>query len=166
MKRTGVIILFFLASCGVFNRSAKTTSKSFDKSSAEQTLQLNSGKRSNLDAYQLRLHNDSSETAYRIQFWPKGMINFTADGGFAGSFDSVLVTGNQRRQGKSTLMSRTHLQEEQSASAHLEDKMQQNSGIKKEEKVSTPDWNMIAGFLIIIISVIFMVVKKGFLAGK
>ena len=95
-------LVVFTSSCSIL----KNTDSSYRKSDQQSSYQVNRSLLEKRDWLNKRsgitLYTDSSNQDYTIQLWPKGRFSYSAETGFSGEADKILITGKSK-SGSSSL---------------------------------------------------------------
>lgn len=105
------------------------------------------------DSTGFTFYTDSAQHDYTIQFWPKGRFTFTAENGFSGEADSILIKGSSREQVGYSRMVR--LQEKDQGS--VKEKLRvSNRAIHKQAHIvkTNSDWGKWVGGGLILIALL------------
>jgi hypothetical protein len=98
MKGVAFLLMMFLFSfgCSLLNSSKVITEQSKQIHESNTDLTFSEKKDMTRKSTDFVLYSDSMHRDYRIQFWPKGVFTFSAEKGFIGEADSILISGRNR----------------------------------------------------------------------
>lgn len=134
MKRiANIVLVLLLAGYALFRQNQQTAKSSIDESLKSQA---NSSTQTNLwsNRNELRYRTDSIGADYKIYFWPRGQLNLSAEGGFTGEFDSVLLFGKRTQLSDNLRISNENKDFKEQKSTSVEQSHQLNSAQKIEKK--------------------------------
>ena len=105
MKRLHHVICCILSisvilSCGMLQRSVKETNDFESERLISTALQQQNHLEKQTEAESVTFYADSTNHQYQVQVWPKGDFSFSADKGFQGKANKVLITGNLKGSSK------------------------------------------------------------------
>lgn len=155
-----IVIVLNCVGCGLFNRN---TSSSF-RAQTEATENLKSASRSDLQTEtvirEMSTVKDTVDADYTLQFYPDGKIEFAIDGTFSGAFDSIRMTGKQRKLRSSQRSGERKTTAQTSVSKQTEATGKMKSSTKSNERKSKPD---VILWLVIMVVMLFLLFfyKKG-----
>ena len=155
MKRIQIILVILMAcSCSLLKQHSKTTEQTFTNSTEEtvagsvlESTRKNAGE-------QIVYSQDSTDTDYAIHFWPKGKVDFSAEGGFAGEFDSIMITGRQKKMLKAKDVNRLNTVESDKIDTRFHTKENVKAGKKTVTRLKVPDARVILLVLILVTAII------------
>lgn len=94
--------LLMMANCNLFKNTVTDLRKSHELTTAITQVKTAEHKDWLSRSGSVSFQQDSSDTDYSIQIWPKGTFSFSAEKGFSGEADKVLVTGRVKTGSSST----------------------------------------------------------------
>lgn len=161
MKKISLLLLLTLCiGCALFKRTTTTTNQARYDADQQTNLKTAAETERTKNAKYLKFEKDTTNAAYRIQFWPKGRLIFSSREGFEGEFDSILMTGYLQKSASSTVKSDVKEQQKERAEANLNHNSALNMTSKTKVKQSFPDYFWIAGGLILTGIIIFKVFRR------
>ncbi|SDZ84791.1 hypothetical protein [Pedobacter hartonius] len=137
-------------SCFLLRRNTKSTDESYNKvtNTTDSNVTVSTNKRKNMQQFIYR--KDSAGADYTIQFWPKGVFNFSPGTGFTGEFDSILMKGKQKQLIETTGTLNSGEFETGKSAIGLHQKRQLNSGKKMVDEMGKYDFKLVAIILIVL----------------
>lgn len=98
MKGVVFLLMMFLFSfgCSLLKSSKVITEQSKQLHESNTDLTFSEKKDVTRKSTDFVLYSDSMNHDYKIQFWPKGVFTFSAESGFVGEADSILISGRNR----------------------------------------------------------------------
>ena len=142
----------------------KQTKKVSDQSNQryENSTEIKSTRKDDhtLESVNMIYQKDSSQAAWQIQLWPKGRFMFSADKGFEGEAQKILITG--LHQSGSSLEERNTSREERKLAVEsgVKQKVKVESAAKKEVVSASLSWKWIVILLFIAAAVIIWLWKR------
>jgi len=140
-----------ISSCGLMKKTEKKVNES--KYLSAQTKQMNEVTEASDSGKTIKMvfEKDDMQSAYSVQLWPKGSFRFSAENGFEGEAERILISGQMKEERNRKELSGT----EQQHSGRQEITSAQSSqeqGIKKEEirEIKTDFKWVILGIMVII----------------
>lgn len=132
--------------CNLFKNTTTDLYKSHELTEADTRLSTTAQKENISMAGSVSFHQDSSDMDYSIQIWPKGLFSFSAEKGFSGEADKVMVTGKVKRSSVSSASSSSLHQGKVKIKQQLSQQRKKVSDLKTKSKKSKPSWKwLVAG---------------------
>jgi len=148
------------SSCGLF----KNTKSNVDLVHQEAEYNAESKMLDNKDwmrtTGRLDLYTDSSLHQYAVTLWPKGSFAFSADQGFNGEADSIVIMGSLTAGSASAGV--LNIQEEDKGKVELRTTVAGRQSIDKKSKVKVQEtsWVWVAGILALVYLLFCIVLYK------
>jgi hypothetical protein len=155
-KKEIIWLLLLLTGCALLKRNTKTTDETYNKAENVTDLKTTVTTDKQRNIQQLIYRKDSADASYTIQFWPKGVLDFSPGAGFRGEFDSILMKGKQKQLAETSGILSAGEAESRKSAAVLHQKSQLKSGKKKVEEVEKNDVKLFIIILIVLVSVFFV----------
>jgi hypothetical protein len=156
------LVLLVSCSCTLLKRNSKTTDQSFLDSSEDRYASASLERSKESSGQQIVSIRDSIGTDYTIHFWPKGKMDFTAEGGFAGEFDSIRMTGRQKKLTNRKDISHSNTSESSKVVLDEHQKQTLKSGRERVTKLKIPDFKLILIIMVVLIAVALLVKRWKF----
>jgi len=160
MKRLSFALIVLLASCGLM----KTTTT--NKENRELEISTASQLRKNEQQERLTLtdsifdHDDVKLSSFDMILWPKGNIRYNVNGGFEGSFDSLLVKGKQQQFSRSSGRLQHGDSNKTTSVVQTDQQKKEKTAEKKVSKQASPDLKVMVGLLILVVALFYYVKKR------
>ena len=153
-------LVVFFASCSVL----KNTDSSYRKSDQESSYQINKSLLEKRDWLNKRsgitLYTDSSNQDYTIQLWPKGRFSYSAETGFAGEADKIMIRGKSKKGSSSSKMVRTEESDQGKTEIQTNLKEGASSSQKDKLKKSSVSWKVVLAFTVLILIAAWAAYRK------
>lgn len=106
---------------------------------------------------QLTVKTDSTKRSYIIQIWPKGKFSYSAEHGFEGMADKILISGKFKQAQQ--LLSTNSLKESQSQFAEQRFELEKHSDLEKKKTAinKAVSWKTVLGYALIAFCLIALV---------
>jgi len=155
---TGGMILSM--NCNLFKNTATKLQSSHELSTADTQVKSTEQKDWLSQSGSVSYHRDSSNLDYSIRIWPKGVFSFSADKGFTGEAEQVLVTGNSKTGSVSSDLRTSSQRDKGKIQQQLSTKKKDTADQKINIKKSAPSWKwIIAGLAFIGVICCFIYTK-------
>ena len=136
-----IAISFFLfLGCNLLKHTTSDLYKSHELEETDTRLSTTAQKENISMAGSVSFHQDSSDIDYSIQIWPKGMFSFSAEKGFSGEAEKVMVTGKAKSGSVSSVSSSSFHQDKVKIQQQLSQQRKKVSDLKTKSKKSKPSW--------------------------
>jgi len=125
-------IFLIMNSCGLMKKTEKKVNEFKYSSDHRQQTNAVTEKIDSSKTLRMFFEKDDVQSTYLVQLWPKGTFKFSADNGFEGEADRILISGQVMEQKNRTALSSTeeqHREKQVIASAQTD----QEQRINKEE---------------------------------
>ena len=155
-----VLLTVLYSSCGLF----KNTKSNVDLVHQEAEYNTESKMLDNKDwmrtTGRLDLYADSSLHQYAVTLWPKGSFAFSADQGFNGEADSIVIMGSLTAGSASAGV--LNIQEQDKGKVELGTTVAGRQSIDKKSKVKVQEtsWVWVAGILALVYLLFCIVLYK------
>ena len=153
-------LVVFFASCSVL----KNTDSSYRKSDQESSYQINKSLLEKRDWLNKRsgitLYADSSNQDYTIQLWPKGRFSYSAETGFTGEADKVLISGRSNKGSSSSRM--VHAEESDQGKTEIQTNLKEGASSSQKDKLkkSSVSWKVVLAFTVLILIAAWAAYRK------
>lgn len=153
-------LVMLSASCSIF----KNTDSSNRKSEQQSSYQVNRSlleKRDWLNKSSgLTFYTDSSKQDYTIQLWPKGRFSYSAETGFTGEADKVLITGKSKMGSSSSAI--VHTEESDKGKKEIQTNLKEGTSSSQKDKLkkSSVSWKVVLAFTALILIVAWFAYRK------
>jgi hypothetical protein len=138
---TGCMLL--VMNCNLFKNTATDTQKSHALSTAVARVNVAEQKDWLSRSGSVTYHRDSANLDYTIRIWPKGVFSFSAEQGFSGEADQVLVTGKAKSASVSSDLILSSQQDKGRIQQQVRIKKKDMADQKIKIKKSAPSWKWI-----------------------
>lgn len=149
-----VLLLSLSVGCGLFSNTRASKEKAYLRQANKTDLEILEQKNLIKDSTGFIFYADSARHDYTIQFWPKGRFTFTAENGFSGEADSILIKGSSREQVGYSRMVR--LQEKDQGSVKGKLLASNKTSLEHTVKTNSVWWKWIGDGLILIVSIVVL----------
>lgn len=155
--RYGVKILiglsFTIHSCGLMKKTEKTTEYSsamLDSSSHTKSI---SSQENNTNSLRMVFKKEDVQLAYQVQLWPKGKFTFSAEHGFEGEAERIVISGEAQQNTNLAELSTMQLQNKEQQQSEKQERKTQKEIEKKEIKSISTDFRWVIGGVVLLILV-------------
>ena len=149
-----------LASCSILKNSDSNKHIAQQQSSYQASGHLVENRdwlnRSNA----LTLYADSSNQDYTIQLWPKGRFSYSAETGFSGEADKILITGKSK-SGSSSLAT-VDSEESDQGKTEIQTNLKEGTSSSQKDKLkkSSVSWKVVLAFTALILIAGWAIYRK------
>lgn len=161
----GCLIGLFITlhGCGLLNKTDKRTEQSKSSSDHLEQSKTTMEDDSSGKSLQMAFEKDDVQSAYAVQLWPKGVFKFSAENGFEGEAERIVISGQLKEQRNRTKLAANE-QQHKGKQETVEEKITQKKNTSTQETRETKfDFRWaILGILFLIISCI-LVYRKFFI---
>jgi hypothetical protein len=159
--RSFTVLLIFSTGCSLFKQTSKTSGEAHTLSQHDTDWTVLNQYEQSMNTNMLQLRKDTGNTTYSIQLWPKGSFTLSAEKGFAGEAEKIVIAGKTNRAVMTTsAVAARHEQKGQQAVTYKErDKKETEQ--KQEVKDSSVSWRwIIAGFVLMLLAAYWVYRRK------
>lgn len=151
-------VLMIICGCSMFKRTTKTIDEAVthinDESSEStelESIKQSSGK----ETFSIR---DSLGNNYTIQLWPRGQFYFYSGGDFSGEFDSIRMTGKEKRLTLSNSSNQVNANESEKIKTDSHHQQKLKTARSAVTKIRAPDSKVVLMSSVVLI-IIFCLYK-------
>ena len=146
-----------LHGCGVINKTDKKTEQSKSSSNHSEQTTTTLEDESAGKSLQMFFEKDDVQSAYAVQLWPKGAFKFSAENGFEGEAEQIIISGLIKEQRNHTELAQNEQQYKGKQETIAEKRTQEKDTSKQESRETKSDfgWVIFGILLFIIFCVVF-----------
>lgn len=157
MKNYHSLLLLLICSCSLLKRTSVSKEQNSQHLSEDSTVYTTVDETRRNTGQQILYANDSSDDEYAIRFWPKGVVNISPGGQFAGEFDSIQVKGRKKSVAASAGIFQTQQLDTKNVITDFRHEKDLNSASSAETKSQIPDAKTIAIVMAVVAVVVFAI---------
>lgn len=155
-----ILMTVMYSSCNLF----KNTKSNVESVSLESEYKVESSLIDSRDwmrtTRSINLYSDSSLQTYAVTLWPIGSFSFSADQGFSGEADSVVILGSLKGGSTSALTLNTIEQDKGKVEVEATTTSKQQLNQKSKVKEQKASWIWVAGILALVYLLFCMLLYK------
>lgn len=134
------LLLLTSMGCGLWNSGKKTSQEQHVQSLEEKSMGLVAQHKRSTLTESFSFRQDSSGNQYQIMIWPKGKIVFSADSGFRGEAERVLISGKKTAYGTAAAALQKKEQDTGKIALHTSGRKAVNSATTTLSTAPIPWW--------------------------
>lgn len=152
--------LILIYGCSLFKNAKKTTEDLSMVSQSDTMLKTFEEKDWTKYVNGNFLYQDSVKTGYSIVIWPKGSFSFSADLGFSGEAEKVLISGTEASFGTSATALELKEQDKGKLETTASQTEKATTDLKTATVVSTVSWKwVLAGLIILVLAGLWFFIR-------
>ena len=145
-----LLLAVFYSSCGLLKNTKSNVERLRQESEYKSETKLVNYKDWSRTTGSLNLYSDSSLQTYAVRLWPKGSFTFSADQGFSGEADSVVILRSLK--GGSTAAAVLNIKEQDKGKVEIKAAStgKQSTDQKSKVKQQEASWIWVIGILTLV----------------
>ena len=152
--------LMVLASCSILKNTDSNKHIAQQQSSYQASGHLVENRDWLNRSRALTFYADSSNQDYTIQLWPKGRFSYSAETGFTGEADKILITGKSK-SGSSSL-AKVDSEESDQGKTEIQTNLKAGTSSSQKDKLkkSSVSWKVVLAFTALILVAGWAIYRK------
>lgn len=155
-----LLLAVFHSSCGLLKNTKSNVEVVRQESEYKSETKLVNYKEWSRTTGSLNFYSDSSLQTYAVRLWPKGSFTFSADHGFSGEADSVIILGSLKGGSTSAAILNIKEQDKGKVEINAAQTGKQSTDQKSKVKEQETSWIWVIGILALVYLLLCMVLYK------
>lgn len=160
MRSIVCLLLFLITSgCSLFKNNTKTREEQVINMKNQSSFSSAGQKNWLKQTGSFSLFRDSSDASYSVQVWPRGAFSYSAENGFKGEAEKVIISGNSRNVGTAAFAE--NVKEQDQGKFTLKEQNKEILGMKENYQTTkeSVSWKVIFSIVISLGLLVWLIVK-------